>query len=258
MITELLFDEPEAEIEEAREEIAVIERLRDAQTIPDAEDVSRTRAQAMGIMTAVRTLVVNDQETYEQAMRWGKQCAAAVKAVEANPKLKEGLEGARKLHKWFTDLVSSLTKPYKEARRIVDEKSSAWWQQEQARVRAAAQRRQREAERAAEEERLRLAEKLEAAGNVAAAERVLDEPIIVAPVAVVEAPRVEGVSHRENWQARGVDLAATVKAVAEGRAPLELLTYDDRELTRRAKALKASFQAPGVRVYDAGTVAYRA
>ena len=186
---ELLFDdEPEVEIQEAREEIAVIERLRDAQTIPDAEDVSRTRAQAMQIMAVAGALVVNDQETYEQAVDLGKQCAAAVKAVEGNPKLREGLEGARKLHKWFTDLVSSLTKPYKEARQIVDGKASVWYHEEQRRLRVEANRRQREAEKAAEDERLRLAEKLEADGNVAAAERVLEEPVVVAPVAVEEAP----------------------------------------------------------------------
>ncbi len=243
--------------EDASEEIAVVQGLRDNQQLPDAEDVSRTRAHAMQIKGMAEATEVADQSSYKQAVELGKQCALAVKLVTANPKLKEGLEGARKLHKWFTDLVSDLTKPYKEARKIVDAKSSAWYREEQARVQAKQQREQKEANAAATALRLELAEKLEEEGNTAAADRVLEEPIVAAPVKVEEAPQVEGVSHRANWKAEGFDLAATVKAVAEGRAPIELLTYDDKELTRRAKALKQAFQADGVRVYDAGTVSYR-
>ncbi len=240
-----------------KEEIAVVQELRDKQQLPDAEDVSRARADASRLMVMARSIEVTDQDTYEMAVEMGKQCAKAVKSVTENSEFKEGLETAQKMHKWFTDLRASLVNPYKEARKIVDTKSSAWYRKEQARIAEERQQKQREADAAAEEARLELAEKLEKEGNFPAVERVLDEPVVAAPVKVEGAPEVDGVSHRANWKAEGVDLEATIKAVYEGRAPIELLTYDDKELTRRAKALKQAFQADGINVYDAGTVAYR-
>lgn len=262
-----------------------------AQQIPDAEMVTESKRLAAQVLSEANSLTVTDAESYKRGCDLSVACQAAIKAAKANPKLNEGWEAAKTLHKWFTDLIGSLTKPYADARKIVDEKTGRWHRAEQARVDAENRERQRLADETARKEReeqakvieeeARVAREAQAAAakaasddvdrerieeeaaraNVAAkarAQAFREQPLEIAPVEKVEVAKVEGVSHRENWKADGEDLMATIKAVAAGEAPITVLTWDTKELTRLAKALKGTFSCAGVRVYDAGSTAVRA
>ena len=261
-----------------------------AQQIPDAAMVMGSKALAAQVLKEASLLAVVDDTSYRRGCELSIACQQAIKAAKDNPKLKEGWEAAKNLHKWFTDLISSLTKPYADARKIVDEKTGRWHRAEQARVDAENRERQRLADEAARKERderaraieeearamreARAAEAREAKDEAsrkrieeeaaradeatrAEAQAVLEAPVQAAPVEKVEVAKVEGVSHRENWKWEGEDLMATIKAVAAGEAPASVLSWDEKELTRRVKALKATLQIPGVRVYDAGRTAVR-
>lgn len=227
-----------------------------AQQIPDASMVQGSKALAAKVWDEVNLLVVDDAESYQRGCELSIACQQAIKAAKDNPKLKEGWEAAKNLHKWFTDLISSLTKPYADARKIVDEKTGRWHRAEQARVDAENRERQRLADKAARKERLDRAEAI-AKERPEAAKAILEAPVQAAPVEKVEVAKVEGVSHRENWKWEGEDLMATIKAVAAGEAPASVLSWNEKELTRRAKALKGTFSCAGIRVYDAGSTAVR-
>ena len=289
--------------DDVKEEIAVVQEIgwdaevkktaaliATAQQIPDAEMVTESKRLAAQVLSEANSLTVTDAESYKRGCDLSVACQTAIKAAKANPKLNEGWEAAKTLHKWFTDLIASLTKPYADARKIVDEKTGRWHRAEQARVDAENRERQRLADEAARrkreeqakivEEEARVAreeqeaaakatsddadrkriEEAAARANVAAearAQAMREQPVLAAPVEKVEVTKVEGVSHRENWKADGEDLMVTIKAVAAGEAPVTVLTWDQKELTRMAKALKSTLRIPGVRVYDAGTTAVR-
>jgi hypothetical protein len=59
---------------------------------------------------------------------------------------------------------------------------------------------------------------------------------------------VEGISTVETWKAEIVDLMALVKAVAEGRAPISLLSGNQVAVNSIAKH-KGTLTYPGIRVY---------
>lgn len=139
-------------------------------------------------------------------------------------------------------------------------------------VRLAEIARKEEAERRAQEELVRAeAQKLEqakaeaeASGDTEKAEELeqqameanhaADSITYYAPVAA-PTKTVKGASIRKNWKAEVTDLMALVKAVAEGKASIELLSADMKAINKRAKALEAEFKVPGIRVYNESVVA---
>jgi hypothetical protein len=67
--------------------------------------------------------------------------------------------------------------------------------------------------------------------------------------AVDGAPRVEGVSFRENWRAEVVDKAAFVVAVASRPELVNLVDANPAALGHLARAHKSALDLPGVRVW---------
>jgi hypothetical protein len=130
---------------------------------------------------------------------------------------------------------------------------------------AAAEKAQREAEEKAREERERLereAEEAAAAGNEEefAEKAAQAEEISAQDYAPVQKPSYmppKGTSIREKWVAEVTDIRALVKAVHEGKAPINCLIPNQVYLSQRARSDKGILKIPGVRVYDAGSVSMR-
>lgn len=121
--------------------------------------------------------------------------------------------------------------------------------QEQERKRREEELRLQEITRKQEEERrLDEAVALENAGMQEEAQRVIDEPqhqiAIVLPPPV---PRVEGISHRDNWSAEVTDVMALIKAVAAGEAPILAITPNMKFLNEQARSYKNLLKIPGVK-----------
>ena len=170
-----------------------------------------------------------------------------------------------------------LLKPVQGAKRVLGDRMAAW-DQEQARLRAAAAAAaQRELERLeqaardqaaaeqrritaeAETRRLAEAEAMEARGDQAAAVRLLEAPIAVpvvlpAPVftpapAPAAPPKVEGVSFREDY-----DFEITDPALL----PREFLMADEKRIRGVVKAMRAATAIPGVRAFPRRIASVRA
>lgn len=153
--------------------------------------------------------------------------------------------------------------PLEQAERIVKSRGVEFLV-EQERIRAEEERKARaEAEAAERKRKAELeaqAQRHEANGNIAKAEerREMAEQVFVAPRPVVAgAIKAEGQSLKEVWSAEVVDLAALVKAVAEGRAPITLVMADQTALNKQAKATKDAFPIPGVRFFSTKQMAVR-
>jgi hypothetical protein len=124
------------------------------------------------------------------------------------------------------------------------------YREEEERQRRAEEARLRQIARQQEEER-RLQEALlaELEGNHEEAEDILAEEVYAVPPIVEKTlPKVEGISTVETWKAEIVDLMALVKAVAEGRAPISLLSGNQTAVNSIAKH-KGTLTYPGIRVY---------
>ena len=161
-----------------------------------------------------------------------------------------------------------------EARRAADEAA----RKERERIEAEA----REAERAAREEAERIAREAAAAAAAgdqqkaeelkAEAERTAAagaeqaqqiataaELVTAAPVPVATAaPKVTGLSTRQNWKARCVDKMALIRFIAEHPEHQHLVDINQSALNQLAKAQKEAMRIPGVEAYPDAVMSARA
>jgi hypothetical protein len=110
------------------------------------------------------------------------------------------------------------------------------------------------ARKRAEEEALQAALEAEAAGDKEEAEQIIAEPVYVPPIKVMsEIPKSKESHIRETWSSEGYDLMATVKAIADGRAPLQSVEYDMTFLNGQARNYKQALNIPGVKAISKKT-----
>lgn len=136
--------------------------------------------------------------------------------------------------------------PMIEAESIVKRSIAAYHAEQERVMREEQRRREEEARRQEEERRLAEAIEIEALGDAEEAERVLSEPSFAPPPPPLMPQRVAGISTREAWSARVVNLRELVRAVSDGKAPIEALKADMTTLNQMARALKGSLSIPGV------------
>ncbi len=157
------------------------------------------------------------------------------------------VKAADATHKIAVRQRGVLLDPAASAESIVKSRLTAWEQAEQTRLKAAAQEAEERARRDADAAKRAEIARLEAEGQEAraAAVRAAPPPIVLSPPAPTM-PKVAGVSFRDHWTAKVVDLRALVAAVAKGEQPLELLQADQTALDALARTFKQHLDVPGV------------
>jgi hypothetical protein len=216
--------------------------------------VETIRMEIEHMLDVARSLVITNEKDYQTAGSIGLECTRRISRVEEE--LEESRAAADATHKAITRLIVKLTNPYKQIKTIVGQKASDWYQDELRKRREEADKARRAEQKRIDDEKLAKAEALAEAGDTEMAEAVLEEKTIIS-APKVEAPKVEGMSHRARWTAEVVDFRALVKAVAEGKTALGFLLPNEQALRAQAQSLKAACSIPGVRVYDAGGTAFR-
>jgi hypothetical protein len=136
------------------------------------------------------------------------------------------------------------------------------------------ERERQEAEMKAERERLaqqardeQIARALEAEdlGDIDQATAILDEVTVIAepvaaPPTIIQAAaptRFAGSSGKTSYSAKVTNLMALVKAVAEGKAPLQALTANESFINAQARAYKEGFSMPGCELDKATGTSFR-
>jgi hypothetical protein len=124
------------------------------------------------------------------------------------------------------------------------------WDEKCMREKEAADRAAREeAERQAREEQLARAIELEQSGDAEAAEQVLEEPVFAPAVTqTYSLPKVAGKVGKTNYGCIVENFKDLVKAVADGRAPIQCLKADEQFLNQQARSFKEAFSIPGCKL----------
>ena len=117
-----------------------------------------------------------------------------------------------------------------------------------------------EAERVAREDALARAVEAEQSGDAEAAEQILNEPIMAAPVVIQqEAPvRMAGQVGKTAYKCVVTDVKALLRAVAEGKAPMQCFVLDQGWLDRKAGLDKDGFSLPGCKLDKQASTHFRA
>lgn len=211
-----------------------------------AAELQREIAPALSVAGEI---VVRDAETYKMAGETWKELTGLEKRV------KEYWDGdvaaALKLHRSLVAKRDGMLKPVAEQKVALRVGMKAF-EDEQERARREAQAKaEAEARKAAEEAALAQAVALEKNGHKAAADAVLAAPVVPPPVYIPPTtPAGFGAATRRTWGAEVFDFMALVKAVAEGKAPIEAIEANTTFLNQQARALKGALSIPGVKAVE--------
>jgi hypothetical protein len=210
---------------------------------------------ALSLRETVAALSVVDQASYDLANVYNANARAASKAF----------------HDFDDPVHDPITEAWKKScarRKKIDDACDfiikttgrlcgAWIRAEEEKVAAEKRRIEAIARKEAEDAQLRAAEALQAEGLTNAAEAALEAPVII-PKIVVEGPvKTEGVSYTDRYSAEGVDILALVKAIAEGKAPIQAVCFDEKWLNQWARLTKGSESIPGVKIVKTTTQGMR-
>lgn len=223
---------------------------------------------------------VNIELPPEIAREVGRQWLAAAKAYEID--CPESYEAAAEDLTQIKSRLSSLEEQRKSLTRPLDqakakimeffrppkellEEGERILKQSMLAYRAEEERKRRAFEAAMREEARRCRERLEAEARAAAAKGAEEEAQlkreqaenVITPILAPTTPKPKGISIAESWRAQVIDKLALVRAVAEGKAPTELLEVNMQAANRLALSLKQAFAYPGLKAVRVQSVAAR-
>jgi hypothetical protein len=201
---------------------------------------------ALTLKQEVEALQVVDQVSHDYAQALNKKAYEAKKAF----------------HEWFDPIDDASKKqrqatiaqgkkvdePFDMVIKLTGSKCAAWIRQEQARIAEEKRKAEDLARKEAEESAIRAAEALQKEGLTAAADAVLEAPIVAPKVVMEEVAKDTGVSYRDIYSAEVIDFMALVKAVASGTVPAYYLTPSETALNQWARTSKGTESIPGVKV----------
>lgn len=227
----------------------------------DAPDPKLVESVAMTMPERARKFMIRDNKDYERAAEFLK----SIKALrgQVDEAFDPTIAKAHETHKTAIAAKKKAEAPLVEAEQIMKVSVGGWLriQDQAAKDEEARIRREHEdkVRKQAEEENLKEAQRLADAGDMDGAAAAVDAEITVPDIPVhVEssAPKVSGISKRTLYVVASVELSKLVKAVAEGRAPLECLKANDSFLGAQARAYKKAGELfPGVVVKDEDSIA---
>lgn len=187
-------------------------------------------------------LMVKDDASFTAGGEMLLEIKRISKTVEA--RFKEPVDLAFKAHRSLTALRDSVLAPFRQAEMTIKRKIGGYQDEVERKRRDEAERLRREAEAKAKAEQMAKAESQMDKGDLEGCKRTLEAPIApqVARVETPEAPKVAGLSFRDEWKFEITDPDAI---------PREYLCVDEQKLRKVVKALgKAASNIAGIRVYS--------
>ena len=226
------------------------------------QETKELEKEVHGVTQFASDLVVRTQADSEGAQGLLKEIKTRAKHVEEFfAGMKQSAYDAWKIvvakEKAFLDPLAAAEKAIK-SKVIVFEQEAQRKRDEQARLAQA----QAEAKARKEREDLeKRAQKAQEQGKTERAEALKAQVDNVAPQAVFTPPepaRVQGTAFKKTWVAEVTDLPTLLKSIAEGRAPLGIISINQSALNAYAKGTKGTMVVPGLKFTERTDMAVRA
>jgi hypothetical protein len=208
------------------------------------EQVTELQDKALAMPDQAKSIVVNNQSSYEAAGAFLKNIKAL--RFEIQNTFKPIISKAHATWKEAIAQQKQVEEPLIDAENVIKPKIGTYLDEQEAKRREEEARLLKEAKEREEASRLKEAEELEKAGEHEAAEAVISQPVDPTPVVLPKSQKVDGISKRENWLYQVVDA---------NKIPREYLCVDTVKIGQVVRALKSNCRIPGVRVYKETTVA---
>jgi hypothetical protein len=223
----------------------------------DPKEMEALEVHAASVIAEARNvaLTVHSVATCEVAAEWIR----AKKAWVANIKggfLGQMRDSLHKLHKQMVEKIDDLCSPTENGIKMVTQSITAWRMEDDRKRREEEARLLAEAKKRDEEERLKAAQQLEADGNKAMADAVLQGVgQFVAPIIPQEKPK--GVIPRKYWKAEVTDKRQLLKFLAEKPGYENAVDINVTWLATQAKLMDGNLNVPGVRFWQQDSTTIR-
>jgi hypothetical protein len=227
----------------------------------DGDIVAAIKTDTQLMKEKAEAFKVTSQESYDEANSIAEECARRIKKIDTRfQKLEDKTKEAKRvtdgLRSEFLSTMRELKEPYEILKTGLDRKAYAWRDAENKRLAAEAEEKRKAEQKKLDDAKAKAVEDAKVAGDTEGALAIELAPA-VATVEVQKVDTSKGSTMRSNWKAVLFDLDLLVKAVAEGKAPIDLLSFNQSEGDAKAKAQKEAFSYPGVMAKDYGIVSHR-
>jgi poly-D-alanine transfer protein DltD len=215
-------------------------------------EVQENTQKALTVLDQANTLMISTMDDYRIAQGLMKTVKERIKELTYTrmAQTRPLDESKNKIIAFFSAPLEKLEK----AKNYLNKIMVNFTEEQEAKRREEERRLQEEARKRAEYDAIRQALDAEAAGETQEAEQILQEPVYVPPIKVNSTVPKSKESHvRETWSCEVVDLKALVKAIAEGKAPLQAVEADMAFLNGQARSYKQALNIPGVRAVSKKT-----
>lgn len=216
--------------------------------------VQELETRVVSVPERARTISITNNAQYEEAAEILKTIKGLRAEIDStfNPIIAK----AHEAHKEAIEQKKKVDAPLVEAETLLKPRMAAYLQEQERIRREEELRLQKQAQEEAERLQLEEAAALDSVGETAAANALLDEAPYVPPVIAPRVtPRVSGISMRHTWSAEVMDLAALLKAIVAGRAPIQCIQPNQAFLNQQARSLKNALNWPGVRAVPDSNIA---
>jgi galactitol-specific phosphotransferase system IIB component len=210
-------------------------------------EIKEVNALALSIPEQAKQITIKTMADYTRASDIIMSIKAIRKKITDTFKpIKQKMDAAKQE---VLDQEKAADKPLKEAEAWLSPQIIEW-NHKQERIRREEEDRLRKiAEDEEKERRLKEAVSAEQSGNQEEAEAIINEPVYVPPVVVPKAaPKVAGMSIRENWKFRITN---------EKLIPREYLKADEVKIGQVVRAMKSAANIPGIEIYSEGVISGR-
>ena len=223
------------------------------------EAIQARETQGVRLLSHANSIKIVDQATRELATEFTSDVRGIIKNI--NDEFRPDIEKAHELHKDLLARLKGLLEPFNQAKNIIDREIGRDYQERKAEADRIAREKAAE-ERKDEENRLAAeAEKEMDAGNIEAAETLLDtkveeKPIIDIPVQQTTVTQAGSASVRMDITVEVVNKNAILGAILDNKLPDTLVSVELGIAKRYAKASGLK-EMPGFRITETPVVSGR-
>ena len=196
-------------------------------------------------ITSERFPVIMDDAGYDIVAQNIKKAKQFLDKVDA--KKDENISKAFQLHRSLCQEKKELRTPAELYIKLGEAEIQRWKDEQNIKAKAESERLMALQRKQAEDAKMTAAVEAQRSGDLARAEAILNQPTIVAPVVVFErkAGEIEKIEWTW-WLTSDNSKFELVKAVAEGRAPMALISINEAEMKKGVGFLKISNPYPGI------------